>query len=277
MTTPPHRPARELRRALTALGLTLTIFAVPLWTIAAHEPSVEDFTPVPTPDRDRIAQFVMTLPPEPEHAITEDSRTEDARTEDARTEDSRTEDSRTEDTVKALVSTESAPPPTPLQATRTSPAPKPRVALALHKKSPAQAQPKTSRTARKGRKKARDCRPDVPEITRGTGRQDYAVNRSLIDRYAKDLDAAADLAHVAWAHDDNDRVIGFKVIRIRCGSPLHEAGFKNGDIITRINGHKVRTVPQALAAYVALRIKRKLRVRGHREDGSQMDLRYRLT
>jgi C-terminal processing protease CtpA/Prc len=103
------------------------------------------------------------------------------------------------------------------------------------------------------------------------------VERSLIDHYAKNLRAAEDLAHVAWARDASDAIIGFRVVRVRCGSPLWEAGFENGDLITDINGHQVRTVPQALAAYVTLRVKRKLRVRGQRKDGTAFDHRYRLS
>ena len=60
----PHRPIRELRRALTALGLTVAVFAMPLWTVSVHAPDAELFTPAPA-EQHRVASFVMTLPPEP--------------------------------------------------------------------------------------------------------------------------------------------------------------------------------------------------------------------
>jgi hypothetical protein len=209
----------------------------------------------------------MTLPPEPAPAD-EDQEHQDL------------QDHPQTDVPEGDVASLETAPAAPVIAPPVKPEPAAaavvRKTVAAAKTAPAPARLTSDKSKKKSRKK-RDCRPDIPEITRGSGRQDYAVNRGLIDRYAKDLSAAADLAYVAWARDDDERVIGFKVIRIRCGSPLHEAGFKNGDVITRINGHKVRTVPQALAAYVALRIKRKLRVRGQRKDGSEMDMRYRLT
>jgi len=256
----PHRPIRELRRALTALGLTVAVFAMPLWTVSVHAPDAELFTPAPA-EQHRVASFVMTLPPEP------------------------VPPSEPEPVPEPDVEPEPAPSPTALTEVAPPPVPEPAVPRAEPPRdAPASARvppPPSVRlsTAGSGRKrrKKRNCQPDVPEITAGSGRTDYAVERDLIDRYAKDLDAAARLAYVSWARDDDDRIIGFKVVKIRCGSPLHEAGFQNGDVITKINGHKVRTVPQALAAYVALRVKRKLRVRGHRKDGSEMDLRYRLT
>jgi len=257
MRPSPHRPAREFRRALTALALTLSVFALPLWTVSVHEPNTELFTPAPSPDADRVASFVMTLPVEPEP--TAQVEVEDEPPIETLPEPTEPEPSDLPEPVQlaqvspsSLAPRDLLPPPPPIQSERTT------------------------RPKRKKRKK-RNCQPDVPEIKPGKGREDYSVDRDLIDRYAKDLKAAARLAYVDWARDDNERIIGFQVVRIRCGSPLHEAGFQNGDIITRINGHKVRTVPQALAAYVALRVKRKLRVRGQRRDGEEMDLRYRLT
>jgi hypothetical protein len=85
----------------------------------------------------------------------------------------------------------------------------------------------------------------------------YAVQRSVLDHYAT-LKEGMRLAHVAWHKDDAGKKDGFSIYRIGCGNPLAQVGLKNGDVIHTINGHKVKSIPQALV--VVARVKRKERI-----------------
>lgn len=126
--------------------------------------------------------------------------------------------------------------------------------------------------------KKRRRRPCVEgsDSIKALGDNRFAVERDLIDHYSGDLREASKLAMVHWYRESGE-VIGFKVRRIRCGSVLFEAGFRNGDVIHRINGKPVTTIPQALFAYRKLRKKKRLNVEVTRRDGTRVNLRYRLT
>ena len=84
------------------------------------------------------------------------------------------------------------------------------------------------------------------------------------------------LGHASWHRDDEGEIVGFKVRRIRCGSPLHQAGFRNGDIIHTVNGSSPRTVVQAITLWLKMRKKTFVRVVLTR-NGEQLKFRYRLT
>ena len=79
-----------------------------------------------------------------------------------------------------------------------------------------------------------------------------------------------------WYREEGD-IVGFRVRRIKCGSVLHQAGIRNGDVVRSINGRPVTTIPQALSAYRKLRRKRKLEVELTRRSGEAVSLRYKLT
>lgn len=108
----------------------------------------------------------------------------------------------------------------------------------------------TASSARKGRRQ-RCLTP--PEEIRALGQDSWEVDHSLIQRYMTDLDAAARLARVDWERDDTGEVVGFTIRRLRCGSPLHAAGLRNGDVIHRVNGRDITSIPEALAAYARLK------------------------
>ena len=133
---------------------------------------------------------------------------------------------------------------------------------------------------RKGKKKKKqkskkECQPDVPGVE-ALGDNQFIVERAIIDYYASHLMEAARLAHVVWAKDKEGDTIGFKVVRITCGSVLHEAGFKNGDVILAVNNRSVKTIPRALMAYRDLRKKKKLKVSIERKDVGPLVLEYKL-
>ncbi|MFT5685731.1 MAG: hypothetical protein ACI8RZ_006685 [Myxococcota bacterium] len=130
-------------------------------------------------------------------------------------------------------------------------------------------------TAESTPKKKRNCVEGTDSITE-LGPDRYQIERDLIDYYAGDMREAMTLASVYWYREEGD-VVGFKVRRIKCGSVLHQAGFRNGDVIHSINGREVTTIPQALAAYRKLRRKRKLEVVLTRRTGDTVSLRYKLT
>lgn len=124
-------------------------------------------------------------------------------------------------------------------------------------------------------KKNRSCEESTDAITELEPNR-YMVDRALIDHYTGDMQEAMSLASVYWYREEGE-IVGFKVRRIKCGSVLHQAGFRNGDIIRSINGRQVTTIPQALLAYRKLRRKRKLEVVLTRRSGDTVSLRYKLT
>ena len=124
-------------------------------------------------------------------------------------------------------------------------------------------------------KRKRNCEDESDSIAQ-IGSNHYKVERELVDYYAGDMSEAMKLAVVHWAREDGE-VVGFKVRRIKCGSVLHQAGFRNGDVIHSINGRPVRTIPQALSAYRKLRKKRRLEVVLTRKTGEALSLRYKLS
>lgn len=143
-----------------------------------------------------------------------------------------------------------------------------------------EASPLAKAKKRKGKKKKKqkskkECQPDVPGVE-ALGDNQFIVERAIIDYYASHLMEAARLAHVVWAKDKEGQTIGFKVVRITCGSVLHEAGFKNGDVILSVNNKSVKTIPRALMAYRDLRKKKKLKVSIERKGVGPMVLEYKL-
>lgn len=125
------------------------------------------------------------------------------------------------------------------------------------------------------RKRKRSCLEETDSVAE-LGPNRYRVERDLIDYYSSHLKEAAKLAYVHWYREDGE-IKGFRVRRIRCGNVLHQAGFRNGDVILSINGRSVTTIPQALLAYRKLRRKKQLRVEVIRRDGAAVKLHYKLT
>ena len=76
----------------------------------------------------------------------------------------------------------------------------------------------------------------------------YRMDRSVIDHYTTSIDAAMKLARVAWSKNSRGKKVGFKLTRVRCGSPLALVGLRRGDVIHEINGRTVKSIPQAFTA-----------------------------
>lgn len=130
-------------------------------------------------------------------------------------------------------------------------------------------------SAAKREKKGRTC-VEPSGYIESTGTNTYDVDKALIDTYVDDLDAASRLAWTAWHSGSDGEVDGFSVRRIRCGSPLHEAGFRNGDVVHSVNGREIQSIPDAMRAYRKVKRKDTLKVDLTRKDGSSRELRFDL-
>lgn len=66
-------------------------------------------------------------------------------------------------------------------------------------------------------------------------RQDtWQVDHSLVDIYTSDLQAAGVLALASIHRDLRGDVDGFVLVQVVEGSPLHQAGFRTGDVVHSI-------------------------------------------
>ena len=123
--------------------------------------------------------------------------------------------------------------------------------------------------------KKRECVEPTGQIE-DQGGGEYVVEKALVDTYANDLGAASTLAWATWHEDASGETDGFRVRRIQCGSPLHEAGFRNGDVVHSVNGREITTIPDALVAYRKVKRRDTLKVELTRKDGTSERLKYRL-
>jgi hypothetical protein len=125
------------------------------------------------------------------------------------------------------------------------------------------------------RRKRRKCLEGTDDITE-VGHNRYAVERDLVDYYAKNLEALSRLAWVKWHENEAGKVDGFEVRRVRCGSVLYEAGLRNGDVVHAVNGRRIRSLARAIPLWWHLRRRPVVHVRITRGDES-MRLWYRLS
>ena len=269
----------------TSAAITLGIFALPCWLFGQYNVTLEAPTLLPAPER--VATYVPMVQP------TDDGRTPDAAADAS--DEGATDGSGAPAQEPAEAPPEPSPPEpvsepaeAPPEAVADAPAaddaapmsrkPLPglmgqrRVAL----RARLAADVASGRVVKRVPKRKRQClEGDNPEIEE-TRPGEFRVSRALVDHYTDDLREASRLASVAWHQDDDGKRDGFRIRRIRCGSVLHEAGLRNGDVVHRVNGRPVRNIPQALAAYRKLRKKRKLRLDVTRK-GESIDLRYTLS
>ncbi len=191
--------------------------------------------------------------------------------EPAAAEEESTDEARADAPAPAQTTPEAAPEPAAPLAVRTPSARRgPIQTLTLDRNRVARP------TGAKGRRgKKRKCREADPRIV-AKGSDRFSVDRDLVDTYTSNLKTASKLAWVGWHRDDEGEIDGFRVKKIRCGSVLHQAGFRNGDVIHTVNGKPVTSIPQALSAYRKLRKKRILNVEVERK-GATRKMRYRLS
>ena len=123
------------------------------------------------------------------------------------------------------------------------------------------------------RGKKKPCEP-IDEVTK-ISTYKWAVERDLIDWYATHLRQLEKEAGVATHKDKDGKPDGARLYLPRC-SVLKQGGFRNGDIIRSVNGRKVYTIPQAVAAYLAVRKDGMITVKLTRKNGNELTHRYRL-
>ncbi len=103
----------------------------------------------------------------------------------------------------------------------------------------------------------------------------YRVERTLLDYYFGDTEAAAKLGSANWHRDSDGDIDGIRLRRVRCGSPIEEAGLRKGDIIREANGKDVDSLAGVLSLWWQLRRKDTVRLTITR-DGQRKRIRYSL-
>jgi len=123
---------------------------------------------------------------------------------------------------------------------------------------------------RKRRSRYRNCRDNEGIATTDVG---YAVDREVVDGYAH-VTRYRELGHVSWYKNDDGERTGFRLRRINCD--LREAGIRNGDIVTSVNGRTIQTIPEAIRMWFKVRRKNHVVLEITRR-GIPMTISYELT
>ncbi|MBA2320380.1 MAG: PDZ domain-containing protein, partial [Deltaproteobacteria bacterium] len=120
-----------------------------------------------------------------------------------------------------------------------------------------------------GRTKKCEPVPNPRIVTIGEKR--WKVDSKMLDYYATHIKALDELGWVSkWKAEDGSRK-GFKIGGLSCGNDAWLAGLRNGDIVLTVNGTKVGSILEGIAAYakhrkadvIALEIMRKGEIRFH--------------
>ena len=128
------------------------------------------------------------------------------------------------------------------------------------------------------RKKGKTCKKSGSsyDITRHSTTS-YSINEDLVDHYTGSLEAAAELGLVAWHTNDQGKRDGFIIRRLPCNSPLRAAGFRKGDVVHSINGKKVRSYAQGLAAWRILRKRASVEIVMTKKSGKRRRVTYSVS
>lgn len=102
--------------------------------------------------------------------------------------------------------------------------------------------------AKKTRRKGAKCLDPVSEIEE-IGPGEWRVDKDFVVSYTDDLDRFNSLGRVVRSHDEAGKPEGWQVRRIRCGSPLHQGGLRNGDVVLEVDGRGVASIRQVLKVY----------------------------
>jgi len=92
----------------------------------------------------------------------------------------------------------------------------------------------------------------VPAESESTGKKDVVIQRSRIDDAIQNVNQL--MKHVRIRpHFTNGQPDGLKLTGVRPGSIFTDIGFRNGDIITGVNGKPIESVDDALKFYSSLK------------------------
>lgn len=108
-----------------------------------------------------------------------------------------------------------------------------------------------------------------------TGPGSWTVHRDVIRRYSRDWSSLDTLGWSRPHAGPDGRNDGMLIGGVRCGSDLHRAGLRAGDVVHSVNGRAVRSVPEAVVVYAAVRGDREVSVEISRK-GERRTLTYRL-
>ncbi len=114
-----------------------------------------------------------------------------------------------------------------------------------------------------------------PRIER-TAKGSFAVDRSLVTWYIGHL---GELNRLGWSSKQegpDGSSVGMRIGGVTCGNDLHLAGIRSGDVVHRVNGHEVRSIPQAIGVYRKVRKDTTIQVELTRR-GKPMTLTYEMT
>ena len=142
----------------------------------------------------------------------------------------------------------------------------------LEARSPTTSQAETAKKSkkRKRRNRYRNCRDNDGIATTDIG---YAVDRDVVDSYAH-ITRYRELGHVSWYKNDDGERTGFRLRRINCD--LRQAGIRNGDIVTSVNGRTIQSIPEAIRMWFKVRRKNHVVLEITRR-GTPMTISYELT
>jgi len=242
---------RSVLQVLASVGLTAGPFAFPVLVLAGMAQPVEAVVSVEE-SAERVA-MVLPAPPADSTPLAE---------------------SKVEPEVEPEVESEVEPEMDALASSPAWSAPNSVVLPSNIDKNPR----KSTLTPRKSKKttskKSRRCLDQEPGIVK-TGSNRYTVDRSVIAPYASPQ-KAEELAWTAWHTDDHGAVDGFVVKRMRCGSLLRQAGFKNGDVVLAVNGNPITTLFQGFNTWRKVRKDDTFRVKVQRRSGEVEVLRFTL-
>ena len=133
----------------------------------------------------------------------------------------------------------------------------------------------TSSSSKGRTKRSRGCDPDPNPAIEKTGSGAWTVQRDLVQSYARSIKK---LNSLGWStpHEGSDgRNDGMLIGGVRCGSDLHLAGLRSGDVVHKVNGRSVKSFPQALIVYTKVKGDDLIEVQLTRR-GKPTSLRYRL-
>jgi len=134
----------------------------------------------------------------------------------------------------------------------------------------AEAMPEPAEPRRRRRGRYRNCKDNDGISANGSG---YNVSRAVVDDYAH-ITRYRRLGHVSWHESDTGERDGFRLRRINCD--LRQAGIRNGDVVTSVNGRTVRTIPQGIALWLKVRRKNQVVLEILRR-GNPITITYELT
>jgi hypothetical protein len=117
------------------------------------------------------------------------------------------------------------------------------------------------------------CAPADPRIVSTANPNVWSVQRSIIDEYTRSIEAVNKLGYVKRHELEDGGSDGLLLRGVKCGTPLHVAGFRSGDVVHSVNGKEVRNLAGGLLLYAKMRNKDRFEVAITRR-GQPMVLTY---